>query len=73
LLKQAQAIDIDIYAINGQLVKSLLQSNTLSAGQYQITWDGTNQFNQLQTEGMYLYRIKSNQQVLKTGKLIFKK
>jgi len=72
-LKQTQAINIEIYSLNGQLIKTLLQSNQLAAGQYQITWDGTDQFNALQSEGMYVYQIKSNQQLLKTGKLIFKK
>lgn len=72
-LKQTQAINIEIYSLNGQLIKTLLQSNQLAAGQYQITWDGTDQFNALQSEGMYVYQIKSNSQVLKTGKLIFKK
>jgi hypothetical protein len=48
-------VKLDIYSINGQLIKSLINTNQ-NAGYYSIQWDGKNQNNQI-FSGQYICKI----------------
>jgi hypothetical protein len=52
-----QNAKLNIYDINGQLVKQLLNEN-LPAGNYLTRWDGTNNIGITVTSGVYFYNLK---------------
>ncbi len=58
-IPQPGNVSIKIYRVDGELVKTLTE-NYKSAGRYEITWDGTNNFNQKVSSGVYFYRLQSN-------------
>jgi len=62
-LKQDSHIKLDIYSINGQLIKTITDQY-LSAGEHAATFDA-NEF----TPGIYTYTIKAGIQI-KNGKII---
>ena len=49
---------LEIYNLSGQRVVSLL-SGALAAGQYSITWDGSDQRGHAVSSGLYFYRLKA--------------
>lgn len=51
-------VNIVVYDILGQKVKTLLES-PLTAGSYQVEWDGTNDQNQVVPSGIYVYQFQS--------------
>ena len=53
-------VSLKLYNITGQEIRSLIDEN-LSAGQYQITWDGKNNVGQQVASGIYFYQIKAGQ------------
>lgn len=62
-------IEVNIYDISGQLVKSL-ENNYQKAGSYKVSWDSRNNGGQNVASGIYLIQVKYNQTAL-TKKLIF--
>jgi len=61
-------VEIIIFDIAGRKVKTLV-SKRLSAGVYEIEWDGTNRRGEAAASGLYLYRLKTGQGV-KTRKML---
>lgn len=51
-------VNLSIYDMKGHLVKTLIDGSK-DAGYYSVTWDGTNDHNQLVSSGVYFYRLKS--------------
>ena len=49
-------VELVIYNILGQKVKTLLNKNC-NAGHYDITWNGTNNYGNQVSSGIYLYKI----------------
>jgi hypothetical protein len=71
-------VNIHIYNLNGQIVKTFKTSITPSGYRSEpIYWDGSDDYGYPLAKGMYLYRInvsnESNQKSSKTGKLILVK
>ena len=64
-------VTINIYDINGSLVKNLL-SKKQSAGTYEILWNGKNNENMSAASGVYLYKIRAGN-IIKTSKMILLK
>ncbi|MHB8578876.1 MAG: Kelch repeat-containing protein [Ignavibacteriaceae bacterium] len=52
-------VSIDIYSILGQHIKNLASKN-YSVGNYQITWDGTDNYGRQVAAGIYIYRLSSD-------------
>ena len=50
-------VKIDIYNVNGQLVRELVNEES-PAGEYTIEWDGKNNNNQSLSSGLYFYQMK---------------
>ena len=59
---------LEIYDVLGRRVKTLLHGR-VTAGDYQIRWNGRNQWGQSVSSGVYFYRLQSGEQVL-TRKLL---
>jgi FlgD Ig-like domain len=51
-------VSLNIYDINGQLVKTLVRENQV-AGAHQVVWDGTNSSERQVASGVYIYRLVS--------------
>jgi hypothetical protein len=57
-LPRASFVTVKIYSIMGSEVTTL-EENSLPAGTYQITWDGTDRYGRAVSTGVYLYRIEA--------------
>ena len=56
-----------IYNVNGELIKSLIKRE-IPSGHYLVRWNGTNEFNNTVSSGVYFYNLKiGNRQA--TGKM----
>jgi photosystem II stability/assembly factor-like uncharacterized protein len=70
-LNKEEFVSLEIYNIKGQKVKSLV-SATLSANNYSIVWNGTDDTNQKVSSGMYFYKMKT-QSYSKVNKMLLLK
>ena len=61
-LKYAQKVDLSIFNIKGQKIKTLT-TDKYGKGEHSITWDGTNSNNQNVGSGVYFYSLKANNKV----------
>jgi hypothetical protein len=68
---QAGDVEIKIFSINGELVKSF-RSEPQGAGQYSVVWDGKNDFGVPVTSGMYIYRVTFGSSMLARKMLLIK-
>lgn len=57
-LPKARLVNLSIYNIKGQLVKTLV-SRKLDAGFHSINWNGTDSFGKLVATGVYFYKIEA--------------
>jgi len=71
-LSKEQNINISIYNINGQLIKTVLNKKVLQ-GKYTVKWDGTNNSDQRMEYGIYLYRFLVNETLVESGQIVFSK
>ncbi len=60
-LPNQQTVSVEIFNILGQKIKTLLNSEKLSAGSHRIYWDGTNAQNNTVATGIYFYRIQTSE------------
>ncbi len=51
---------LEVYNIKGQLVNSLIDSEFMQSGEYQITWDGADNTGQKVATGIYFARLTSD-------------
>jgi len=65
------AVQLDIFNLNGKLVKSLTHETT-TMGMHHIVWDATNNAEQTVSAGVYLIRLKYKDQI-KTQRIVFTK
>ena len=64
-------ISVNIFDINGRIIKSLFVGYK-NAGTTVLKWDGMNNFNEIVSSGIYFYKIKTSN-ISSTKKLIFAK
>jgi hypothetical protein len=57
-LPQAVYIDLSIYNIQGQLVKTLVNEEK-SKGSHSVIWDGTDEHDNAVTSGIYIYKMRA--------------
>ena len=57
-LPEAAEVRLTIYGLTGQVVKTLVSARQV-AGQYQIRWDGTDDFGRPVASGVYFYQLLS--------------
>ena len=77
---EIESAEIVIYNIKGQKVRvftfpngSLGTSDQLSSGQHSITWDGTDQNNQVVSSGVYFYQLEVDGKAVATKKCLLLK
>lgn len=64
-------IELTIYNIKGQKVKTLIKGKT-EAGHYNITWDSTDNSGRKVSSGVYFYQLKTTQKTLHKKMLLMK-
>ena len=64
-------VELNIYNIKGQLVKTLI-SQVQSSGKYEVIWNGTNENSQIITSGVYLYMLKTGNKTYTKKMLLMK-
>jgi len=69
-LPKSSKINISIYDIKGNLIKTLVDKNQ-SSGDFIVSWDGTNETNTLQSGGLYFAVMTQNSRLASTQKLLF--
>ena len=57
-LKENSKVELDIYNIKGQKVKSLV-NEVLPAGEYSVIWDGRDSNDKRVSSGIYFYKLKA--------------
>jgi len=57
-LPKSSPVQIEVYNVKGQLVKTL-ENSQKTAGDYSVIWDGKDQNDQSVSAGMYFYKMKS--------------
>ena len=70
-LAAAGAVEIRIFNVNGQLVKTL-GSEHQSPGVHAAVWDGTNAFGVTVASGLYVYQVAFERTVLSKKMLLVK-
>jgi len=58
-LPVASPVDLKVYNVAGQLVKSLADGEQMSAGLHMVRWDGTNNNGEKVASGIYFYKISA--------------
>lgn len=55
-IPQSENVSLKIYSLNGELIRTLTEGN-FSAGRFEKTWDGKNEFGKDVSSGVYIYRL----------------
>ena len=71
-LGQKELVNLNIFDIQGRLIKSLVSNSYYPSGYYNITWDGKNNMGIQVPSGMYLYKLVSENQTI-TRKMVLMK
>jgi len=56
-LSDESIVNLTIYDMSGQVVRTLVNDQAMSAGQYKSVWDGRNESGQKVASGIYFYRL----------------
>ncbi|MCW8810952.1 MAG: S8 family serine peptidase [Ignavibacteriaceae bacterium] len=70
-LPVTEDVELSVYNNLGQLVRNLL-SEELTPGEYRIQWDGTNNFGEACSSGIYYLRLSTSKSIL-TQKMVLLK
>ena len=65
-------VELNVYNIKGQLVKSLLNEHQL-IGNHTVIWDGTDINERKVSSGLYFYRLEVNDKIIDIKKMIMLK
>lgn len=58
-LRETGKVTVNIYDIQGRLIKSLVNNSEKSAGTYEVNWDGTDSNGNKVTSGIYFTRMST--------------
>jgi choice-of-anchor B domain-containing protein len=62
-LSEAAAVELSVYDMQGRLVRTLIDE-IYGPGVHNVVWNGRDSYGQPVASGQYIYRLKSEQQVL---------
>jgi flagellar hook assembly protein FlgD len=66
-------MDITVYNIRGQKVRTLFEGDVPRAGNQTIAWDGKNSFGSYVSSGLYLITIQQSGNPMISEKVLFVK
>lgn len=58
-LRDACKVDLDIYNVRGQLVKSVFHQEPMLSGHFEVVWDGKDTKGTNVSGGVYVYRLRA--------------
>lgn len=59
-LEKESNISIKIYDLNGREIRTLINNQNFTAGIHKVSWNGTNENNQIIANGVYYYKLESD-------------
>lgn len=65
-------VKLDIYNILGQKVRTLVDKSAVTPGKYKVKWNGRNDYGEIVSSGIYIYKLRSEMGV-KAKKMVFQK
>lgn len=68
-IPERQKLELTVFNILGQKIRTLA-SGTRNAGQHSVIWDGTDDFGEVVSSGIYFYQLKTRD-FLKTKKMMY--
>jgi len=68
-LKRPAKVEVTIYNIRGQKVKTLTNEN-YPAGKYNLAWNGTNETDKLVASGVYFYKLSVGDEICEVKKCL---
>jgi len=72
ILGQEELVSLNIFDIQGRLVKSLVNSSYYPSGYHYINWDGKNNMGTQVPSGMYVYKLVSENQTIARKMVLMK-
>lgn len=69
-LNATQKISLDIFNMQGEIVKTLINNSMMSPGRYEIIWDGLNLNGRTVAPGNYLFHISDNGRKISSGQIV---
>ena len=70
-LKKEKDITLEIYNIKGQRIKTLYKGNS-TAGEHNVTWNGTDENNKKVSTGIYFYKLITPEKILSKKMLLMR-
>jgi len=60
----ASKIRLDVYNLNGQFVKTLIDNQNYPMGGHSVKWNGTDSYGKKAVPGMYIYRLSVGKKII---------
>jgi len=71
-LSEQSEVSIKIYTLTGKVVKTLVDKQTMPAGEWYVSWDGKDENGNFVDSGLYLYSLVTPSQTLIKKMLVIK-
>jgi hypothetical protein len=71
-LPRSTPVSIRVYDVTGRVVRVLVDSPVVEAGEHTVVWDGTNDGGIAVSSGVYFYRLEAGQRT-ETRRTVFLK
>jgi flagellar hook assembly protein FlgD len=69
-IQKQEPVSLQIYDVQGRLVRNLLNQNELQTGEFTVVWDGCNALGSPLPNGTYSYCLKGKLHGERCGKII---
>jgi hypothetical protein len=69
---QAAPVTLRVYDVTGRVVRVLVASDRVDAGEHRVTWDGTNDQGMAVSSGVYFYRLDNGKQSMTRRTVLLK-
>ncbi|PKN78738.1 MAG: hypothetical protein CVU48_07410 [Candidatus Cloacimonetes bacterium HGW-Cloacimonetes-1] len=71
-LEHRGAVDIQIYNLKGQLIRTLISNSIVNPGSHTVVWDGTDDNGRSVASSMYFYKLQSGNRTIMRKMLLLK-
>jgi hypothetical protein len=65
-------VRLDIFSLNGQMVRQLVNQTDQAAGQYEVSWDGRDAQGREAASGVYFYKLQAGRQLITRKMLLLR-
>ncbi len=69
-LSKPGMVNLSIYNIKGELIKTLINNQTQQGGYYEMIWDGKDNCNHVVASGVYLYQLTAGNRKTSIKKML---